>query len=451
MLFVRWPLIRRETALLLVASILLPNVGAVGLALAIGLPPRPGAIALYCVVALLAPFLPATLVVIAFLTALTADLGFLIAKIFLLDLDLLLDSLGSLSKLKILTSPFYVGIAVGVTALGTLNTVFLLRFRVYFRKGSRVLMCVAAFGMMLIDIVINSSAAYDFGAAASIGKPFQSGVLESGFSHVLENPTKPNILLVLVESLGMPVNTKERDLLFAAFQNPALNEKYQVTRGQSTFFGSTVWAEMRELCGSRESYSAVLDGDDPLCLPDLFLARGYRTVSVHGFSKDMFKRADWYPQLGFVRSIFRESLSHTYSRRCGGPFTGPCDVDLAHSISDTMHKSQQPMFVYWLTLNSHVPVRAGQAAHRFRCGTRTNFSDFEVCSMAEIWADLFDSIAKLALANPQTEILLVGDHAPPLWRKSARVMFEPSVVPWIRLSPRRDEATESKKVPSTVR
>ena len=56
--------------------------------------------------------------------------------------------------------------------------------------------------------------------------------------------------------------------------------------------------------------------------------------------------------------------------------------------------------------------------------------------MAEIWEDLFDAISRLALRNPETKILLVGDHAPPLWRRSASRQFETGRVPRIRLAPR---------------
>ena len=58
--------------------------------------------------------------------------------------------------------------------------------------------------------------------------------------------------------------------------------------------------------------------------------------------------------------------------------------------------------------------------------------------MAELWHDVFNSVAKLAL-NPDigpAEILVVGDHAPPLWSKRGRAEFEAGKVPWYRLTPR---------------
>jgi hypothetical protein len=36
------------------------------------------------------------------------------------------------------------------------------------------------------------------------------------------------------------------------------------------------------------------------------------------------------------------------------------------------------------------------------------------------------------------DILVVGDHAPPLWSKRGRAEFAPGQVAWYRLQPRRD-------------
>lgn len=62
--------------------------------------------------------------------------------------------------------------------------------------------------------------------------------------------------------------------------------------------------------------------------------------------------------------------------------------------------------------------------------------DAEVCYMTEMWMDLFDKLADMIPRLPSTEILIVGDHAPPLWWKNARNLFEPGRVPWLRLTPR---------------
>ena len=62
--------------------------------------------------------------------------------------------------------------------------------------------------------------------------------------------------------------------------------------------------------------------------------------------------------------------------------------------------------------------------------------------MAELWHDVFAAVARIARdpAVGPADILLVGDHAPPLWSKRGRAEFAPGQVAWYRLQPRRDAA-----------
>jgi hypothetical protein len=65
--------------------------------------------------------------------------------------------------------------------------------------------------------------------------------------------------------------------------------------------------------------------------------------------------------------------------------------------------------------------------------------------MAELWRDVFASVARLAL-DPRigpAEIVMVGDHAPPFWSRQARGQFEPGKVAWYRLTPREDVMASS--------
>jgi hypothetical protein len=60
----------------------------------------------------------------------------------------------------------------------------------------------------------------------------------------------------------------------------------------------------------------------------------------------------------------------------------------------------------------------------------------EVCYMSEMWSDVMSSLVRLTADIPPTDILIVGDHAPPLWSKAARHLFTPGKVTWVRLTPR---------------
>jgi phosphoglycerol transferase MdoB-like AlkP superfamily enzyme len=158
----------------------------------------------------------------------------------------------------------------------------------------------------------------------------------------------------------------------------------------------------------------------------------------------MFKRALWYPRIGFDKMEFAEQLMPMVSRRCGMAFRGACDADLPPLIVKTAD-ARRPNFIYWLTLNTHIPVAPGEARTRFNC-ERDDYGGFalaRVCRMAELWHDVFAAVAELALdpAIGPAEILVVGDHAPPLWSKKGRQKFEAGKVPWYRLTPRDGAAT----------
>ena len=139
-----------------------------------------------------------------------------------------------------------------------------------------------------------------------------------------------------------------------------------------------------------------------------------RILAVHAFSYRMYERNEWYPVIGFDKELFGEELVKSTRRLCGNAFTGVCDADLPPIIVRESAFSKKPKFIYWLTLNTHVPVTPNQALTDFRCEDDAGiFQHMRVCEMAELWHDVFASVSKLAL-DPSigpAEILVVGDHA----------------------------------------
>lgn len=426
----------RPCLLLLVGGLVLPNVPALCIDTVAGVPPRTSAIALYAALALMAGRLPGYVLVALGLLVMVADLVSAIARMFFLDPDALmhlidLDVLGTL-----MATPVYAAGALAAVGIMLAYLAFLVRVGPVMRRGSRPVFAAAVAALLVGDGLVNGSTAYDFGTLASTGKAFESGSTRSGFDALPDQPRPPRrVLMVLVEGLGVLRDGNQRAILTAPFDDPALRRLYTVTTGTSAFFGATASAEMRELCRTYRSHREVFAGEDPTCLPDRFAARGYRTVSVHGYHAGFYDREHWYPLAGFRTSLFGETLGPRFPRRCGGPFPGPCDTDLAQVVGAELD-APGPSFVYWLTLNSHVPVPRGEATPRQDCGRpESRFPDPEVCAMVEIWQDLFTAVSRLALTHPGTEILLVGDHAPPLWRRNARDAFKPGRVSWIRLAP----------------
>lgn len=426
----------RPTLLLFLGALLLPNALAIIASIWIGVPTRTSAIAAYVVLALACSRIPPVAIIPLYLAVLAFDLLLIIAHIFYLDLSLIGQNIPAITHIKVLASPFYTGLAAALVVFVAANIAFLIRFRRQMAQGSRIVLGLAAIACLTADIQMNSSANLELGPAAGIGQPFQSAAEISKFGNLTSQVgAQRNVLFVVVESLGYMRDPKMRALLFSAFDDPVLRQRYAITTGTTSFYGPTAYGEMRELCHVRSSYSVIFTDHAPECLPAQFARRGYRTVSVHGFTSTFYDRLSWYRRIGFIRTVFQETAHTHFTRHCGGAFVGPCDVDIADTISDRLASATQPTFLYWVTLNSHVPVKAGEATSRHDCATGGPFGDPEVCAMAEIWEDLFAAISRLAMRNPDTEILLVGDHAPPLWRRMARGLFMPDRVPWIRLAP----------------
>jgi hypothetical protein len=243
--------------------------------------------------------------------------------------------------------------------------------------------------------------------------------------------------MVMVEAMGHFADPAKQAILLQPFRDANLLKRYDVKIGTTTYYGSTTHAEMRELCNTRQTYLEVMKDDSIVCLPELVDQRGYQTVSLHNFTSAFFGRHDWYPKLGFEKRIFGQDVIDDMQRLCGGPFRGPCDVDLIPMIGKQLRQAKQPTFFYWMTLSTHVPIAPGEGTPRLDCKNQGGaIGHVEVCYMTEMWIDLFEGVARVAADIAPMEILIVGDHAPPLWSKAGRELFTPGKVTWIRLTPR---------------
>lgn len=405
----------------------------------IGLPPRTESILFYACVAMIARHLRFGFVVPLFLAVLAFDLVRTLALMFGMAPFEFLAAFEHVQRVDLFAAPLYVALIATISATTIASLVCLSS-----RAALATAHAPALFGLTLafaaVDLVGNLSPHYHLGWVIGRSEPVQSAAEVSGFAAAAGEGGR-DVVLVMVESLGYLRDPAARARIAAPLRDPALARDYMVTSGHTTYFGSTTSGEMRELCGTRMYYKDYVAHDADRCLPDRLAQRGYATVAVHGFGGAMFERQEWYPTIGFESSLFGAELIKTTGRICGVSFRGACDADLAPLLAaaPTAGADGQPRFVYWLTLNSHVPVAPDQARTNFRCGRDGGpFGQADVCRMAELWHDVFNVVAQLA-RNPalrRPEILIVGDHAPPLWSKRGRGQFEPGRVAWYRLQPR---------------
>jgi len=435
--------LRSPNMALLGAGLLLPNVlslATLGSFIDVGLPPRTGCILLYAILAVCARRLPFALTAILFIALLSFDMVFTLSLMFGLAPSELLVALDHAKRINFFASPLYISL-IAVMLTTTAATLYMLSRRAKLLQGNIYLLLGVTVVIAGLDFVTNVSAHYQYGSMFGRNVPVVSAADVSGFNAVAGTNGR-NVVLVVVESLGYMIDPKDRALIDSPLSDPRIAQKYKVTSGTATYYGSTTAGEMRELCHTRKFYADYAPKYGFSCLPELLHRRGYESVALHAFSGGMFERKFWYPRLGFDKEIFGQQILKQTHRMCGGAFRGACDADMAPVIVNAAKRlgpTDRPRFIYWLTLNTHIPVEPGDARTHFDCaGLGNPFHQGTVCRMAELWHDFFNTLTQVAL-DPTigpAEILVVGDHAPPLWSKRGRSMFEAGKVAWYRLTPR---------------
>ncbi len=254
--------------------------------------------------------------------------------------------------------------------------------------------------------------------------------------------TRPDVVLIVVESWGQMLDAPLAALLTAPYTDAAITHSYRVSYGTAPFTGLTVPGEARELCHSAIGFGILHAAAQlmPQCLPGRLRAQGYENIAIHGYAGEMFYRAAWYRELGFDRTLFGQDLRSLGMPRCGGAFPGICDGAIAGFIGNDLldAQRQKPRFIYWVTLNSHLPVPAhpklpddGACAADPALGSST-----ALCSWFRLVRAVHVAVSGIAAqAKRPTVFILVGDHAPPFANPRLRSQFSNSQVPYVMLTP----------------
>ena len=247
-----------------------------------------------------------------------------------------------------------------------------------------------------------------------------------------------NTVLIVVESWGQLRDAAAEATVIAPLT--ALGDRYEITTGLVPFAGGTTRGELRELCNLDLDYRLIEPDSKLDCLPKRFASHGYSITAIHGFSAMMFYRYQWWPRVGLTNTIFGQDLFRMgYHSSCGSVFNGICDSNITAFIGDRLsQKGSGHQFIYWMTINTHLPVPVDMAAHApFPCQLIAH-GTMEACMQAGLLRQLFSEIASMIHRSdiPPTEFLLVGDHAPPFGSSQSRDTFIAQQVPYILLTPR---------------
>lgn len=221
----------------------------------------------------------------------------------------------------------------------------------------------------------------------------------------------PNILFIVSESLGLSRNTEAFNSLISPLLGNKKIKNFNID--VSTYVGATVQAELRELCQASSKNFNLKDSKNDFnnCLPNFYKKKGYETMAIHGAFGLMYDRKYWYPTAGFDQVLFKESRH--WKTRCYS-FPGICDYEFFPFISEQF-KSNQPQFLYWLTLNSHaIYDKRDIFSDRFDCMEYQIQLNSESCRNLKLHAQFFYQLSDTLLQPhfSNTIVIIVGDHSP---------------------------------------
>ncbi|SBV31272.1 conserved membrane protein of unknown function [uncultured Sphingopyxis sp.] len=291
------------------------------------------------------------------------------------------------------------------------------------------------YALATADYVRARDSATAYNRLAPADAPFTSATRQTGFLKLADG--ERHVMIVMVEAMGLPTEPSLRARLDAIWTRPELAGRFEISQGDTAFYNSTTKGEIRELCQHWGDYKEIV-APAPDCLPAALARRGYATHAYHGFSPGFFDRDRWYPLIGFELTSFRDAIEAQGAGHCPNVFPGACDRDIPRLIGRDLAAAQRPQFVYWLTLNSHLPVVANAELRTEDCrqlGATLDADYPQVCRLFAIWDDTAAALAAMASRPgfPPTDILIVGDHMPPFTQQKSRMMFDSGKVPWVLL------------------
>jgi hypothetical protein len=376
----------------------------------------------------------------AFIVALVFSTLSFIAGMFNLGIRSLVESVKFASELNPVTSPQYVIAALAVTVT------LCFAWRLLQRPATldRPILLVAAMALTMMAASFdhwfarNSRGHYKHVPQA--GAPFTSASKASGLRTIATGDR--HVVMIMVESMGLPTDPAVRRRLDGIWARPEVRARYDVTVGDTLYYGSTTSGEIRELCGRWGDYQELLKKADGDCLPTTLAAKGYQSQAWHSFTGEFFDRKAWYPNIGFTQMRFGDRLMADGAAICPGVFVGACDWAVPAQMARTLKAADKRQFLYWLTVNSHLPVLEDERLGTKECAGFDAALDRDfpmMCRLHQIFDRTGQALAKEITASdfPATDILIVGDHIPPFFDRHHRTQFAPDRVPWILLKAKR--------------
>lgn len=268
------------------------------------------------------------------------------------------------------------------------------------------------------------------------GDAFSKFISIGSTDYLFKSPETQNdkILLIINESWGETFKpTIQSEVLKPILTSVNVQN---IEQGILGFSGFTINGEMRELCQKSVIHFNLKDKLEGFgnCLPHILNDLGYKTVAAHGALGLMYDRKHWYPRAGFEKVLFRDIGLNLPNSRCYS-FPGNCDIDIASRVREEFESNKDnKLFFYWLTLNTHSTYdKKDLKIDTFDCKHHNIDEVTASCRNLKLQKQ-FSTIVSNLIANPEmsgTDVIMVGDHEPPIIGNEASV-FRADTVPFIR-------------------
>lgn len=199
------------------------------------------------------------------------------------------------------------------------------------------------------------------------------------------------------------------------------------------FGGNTAQAEFEVLCGvpALHKYSSIefnsFTSESVFCIPRLLKSAGYRVVASNSYKPSFFNAINAYQGIGFDEIYFPKQYtpnSNTYFSlvdKAKYLFDGDLFTQNLKFVKEHIEqKNAQPIFNYVLGVYGHLPFTLDEKRHPIRLKASVNkkpLNDEFQRAANQIYyrtQALADYVAQLTKIDPDSIIIMMGDHVPKL-------------------------------------
>ncbi|WP_261808137.1 LTA synthase family protein [Paenibacillus sp. N3.4] len=224
---------------------------------------------------------------------------------------------------------------------------------------------VLAFTLNVKNSIVQKPESYSDQSIAAVAANIQQATMKSptapkaSKASVPLNGKKPNVIFIMNEAFWDP--TLLTNVTFSSDPLPTIHRlQKESTSGyllSPQFGGGTSNVEFEVLTGNSMSflpggsipYQQYISKPVP-SLASYFTGQGYKSMGIHSYEGWFWNRNNVYKQLGFDSFKSSENFVNPETK---GYFIS--DAEVSRTIIDEVDKTEDPMFIYTVTMQNHGP------------------------------------------------------------------------------------------------